>query len=132
MTNEEVLNTFANKMLSAVEGIEAFGKEQIPEYVEQILMYNFYESVAFGALSLFFCLVVLTALVVGIIQGRRKGWGQEKPSVWAIITMIFSSLFFAPGIAIFCHGFLDNLEDAVKIHVAPKVYIVDYFRDQVK
>jgi len=41
MTNEDVLNTFANKMLTAVEGIEAFGKEQIPDYIEQVLMYNF-------------------------------------------------------------------------------------------
>ncbi len=132
MTNEEVLNTFANKMLTAVEGIEAFGKEQIPDYIEQVLMYNFWESTIIATVLASLILVFLVVFILGILKSNKTGWGVEcpSPSAFTVIGSGFILIFLIPiGLA---DGIVPNAKEALKIHLAPKVYIVDYLRKEIK
>ena len=129
MTNEEVLNAFANKMLSAVDGIEAFGKEQIPDFIEQVLVYNFWESVATATLSILFLTSLFVVFVWSIKHANKKGWGKEEPSCEAGLVMMFTLLSLLSWVILTP---IKDTKTALKIHLAPKVYIVDYLRNQIK
>ena len=131
MTNDEILNTFANKMLTAVEGIEAFGKEQIPDYIEQVLTYNFWEGIFF--------IVVPVLIFLFFIKKSKKlnykdaeydccGTPNNKESASIVATWIFVAITGIWSLV----ALLSLSSDVLKIKVAPKVYIVDYLRDSIK
>ena len=123
MNNEEVLNAFANKMLSAVEELETFGKEQIPDYIEQVLMFNFWSGVSYIVLWGIFGAVLIGLALFGVRKKKQNPRGEWE--ILVILGGIFGALAVILPIVI-------NTSDLIKIKVAPKVYIVDYIRTTLK
>ena len=121
-TNEEILNTFANKMLGVVEGIEAFGNEQIPEYIDQVLMYNFW--VSSGLLALW-CSFGSAFMYIGYklwLRYQEEGDGDD---------LGFMCVFLCIGFLAIAISISETAPDMLKISLAPKVYIVDYLRANI-
>ena len=103
-------------------GVE-FVAEQTPLYIQELLVYNFWISlICFLAffipllLSIFLCWKVYRWL------GEEKGrWDNEGACIF----------FFIFPFALFTWGALENA-DWLKIKLAPRVYIVDYLRTELK
>jgi hypothetical protein len=128
LTNEQILNTFANKMLSAVEGIEAFGKEQIPDYIEQILVYNFWDSLISSALPIIICVFIITTF---FLISKKTKW-DEKDDTGKTEFHLFGGFIVVFLIVLLSGCFIiPNARKALKIKLAPKVYIVDYLRNNI-
>jgi hypothetical protein len=117
---EETWDKFANKALQYLEGTEAFLKEQLPDYFQQVVTYHAISSYVWTGIS----------IVVLIISGHffKKGlllkdkYGDVRESGLALC--VGSGVFFA----IFAISFCCSLETALKATLAPKVFIVDYLR----
>jgi hypothetical protein len=125
MTNDEILNTFANKMLSAVESMEEFGREQIPDYIEQVLVYNFWESAAVNSVGILVSVVFLMAAIFCWHKGKvTKNYCACWEFGWIVLPIL--------AVLITVISLLDAGSTMLKIKLAPKVYIVEYLRGQVK
>lgn len=130
MTNDEILNTFANKMLSAVEGIEAFGKEQIPDYIEQVLLFNFWEDA-------FYIAIPLVLLYVFYRFFKKTEFSKAEfdymgaPENRTAFRVYISSVILAVVSIWSVIAVLSLSPEMVKIKIAPKVYIVDYLRARI-
>lgn len=127
LTNEQILNTFANKMLSAVEGIEAFGKEQIPDYIEQVLLYNFWSNGLWIAFSL---LIIITMCIAAFALFKYTSKIEDTTDKWCTRGTIGVCIIIVLGV--FATNIAELVEENMKIKIAPKVYIVDYIRIQLK
>ncbi len=110
---------------------------ETPEYVQQLLNYNFILSFS-GFLSAFL-LIVPVIHMIKILQLKpesRKKWivgdrfNTDKKDVSTLLLAYFVFSFVACPI-IFVVAFLENL-DWFKIWIAPKVYLVEYAAGFVK
>jgi len=103
MKNEEVLNTL----------LDVVG--QLPEYIHQILEYNFWEHVA--------GLVILGSLGLLLIGFSVYSWFKSG-ELWEICLWV--SGFF--GLLALFIALTANIPPLTQIHFAPKAYLVDYLR----
>jgi len=73
----------------------------------------------------------LVVFALGIRQSNETGWGVECPSASAFTAIVsgFILIFLIPlGLN---NGIVPNAKEALKIHLAPKVYIIDYLRKEI-
>lgn len=131
--NEELQNQLTS-MISKLQdvGVEAFmfGKEQIPDVISQLLTFHLVEALVMSVIYF------LVGFVLPVIVGKmfwayyRKALAEYKAKerrhpkddpdglgFWFIpIGLLFLFLF----------GFVGNLTLALKIWLAPKVYVLEY------
>lgn len=129
MDTKNIVNTFLGKTLEYLNSTEAFLQKNVPAYVEELLQFEFYSAIFwalfFPLLALIFGLVAKRVLTV--IKGKS---GDERDvlegigatSLGICVLSILISLFVTP-----C-----NLQDVVKIKVAPRVYLVEKISSQLK
>ena len=111
---EEVTNKFMEKMLAYVNKGEVFLEGQVPKYIDELLTYNMYQSL----LWVFICLCILA----GVCFICKKLWEEGGE---AILILVLVAFFFGLTTTV---AMVDNLSTAIKIKVAPRVYIIDYLR----
>lgn len=118
--NEQAQQALANLLSIAVDGLNGaveFSKAQLPEVVEQLLMWHMVESLIW-----FIGSTILLIVSVGTFVGMYKGRIEESDG------LIMLSLCATPV------GFLGmafNLE-WLKIMIAPKLYLLEYAAQLVK
>ena len=129
--NEQLQKVLADIITRVTSGADAaiqFGKEQIPEVLKQLLVWNFTYSLLIWVLSL--------SIIVGYLLWmsiKWKWWMHNKATtsistdnLYSIITFIWSILAFISLIM-----FFSNL-DWLKIWVAPKLYLLEYAASLIK
>ena len=129
--NEQLQKVLADIITRVTSGADATiqsGKEQIPEVLKQLLVWNF-------TFSLLLCVISLSIIVSYLwwMRVKWKWWMHNKAStsistdnLYSIITFIWSML-----VVISLITFFSNL-DWLKIWVAPKLYLLEYAASLIK
>ena len=116
MSTEEKLNKFVGKMLESAEAVVDFGKEQLPQYLEEVVEMEYMTNLGWGfslaALAAIAFLVSSLVLFFCIKGGKGEG----------IVAGCAGMVIFA---IIFCSS-ADCFWDAYKAKNFPKVTVVEY------
>lgn len=119
----ELLVKMIDVTVQSVSDVVEFGKQQIPEVIHQLLMWNIMKASIWVVLS--------AAFSIGLVMlvNRKKSALEEAETGLGICIQIFGWL-----IALLLGGsiFINNLLDAVYIWIAPKVWLIEYASELVK
>lgn len=111
---EELLNSFTAKALEYLNSAEAFLKAEVPAYVQELLLYNFYSNLI-GLIPL----LIGASICIFILYKARKY--VNNPDV------IFA-LFPAIALVLCLAGAFDNINTIIKIKVAPRVFLIEHLK----
>jgi hypothetical protein len=99
----------------------SFLQQQIPDVVKQLLIWKLAESLVLLAL----CLLSVTSYIVGVV----KVWNHRGANEFMPPLLVLGILFILiPGL---CIAVL-SLLTALKIYIAPKVWLIEYAASLVK
>lgn len=109
---DKVNDILQSSIQAAAHGAE-FLKDQIPDVVKQLLLWN----LCYCVLNVIFVLITVPFLVY-IIK-----WSVEMPlrNITGVVLMISGTLAL-----VVCPAIVGNLYNLVKIIVAPKVWLLEY------
>lgn len=127
--NKEVLDKLGEKILEWLNRGDAFLTDQIPDVIQQLLRWKFYEAVAVCAFAL------IGLLGFAYLLKRGIGWERENlklryldQSQGPICVCVFSGMgMIAGGMAL-----ASSLLTAIQISVAPKVYLIEFIKGWLK
>lgn len=130
--NPETKQILESKMLETLQWVEQsikttsdFASEQVPLYIQELLVYNFWMSLAGFIIGIIFIIAIIPTAKV-FTKESKKGI-LEQDSIKLFGSSIGSFLFLAVGMVLT----IENT-DWIKIKLAPRVYIVDYLRSEIK
>lgn len=124
--NEQAQQALANLLSMAVDGLNGaveFSKAQLPEVVEQLLMWHMAESLISFVLGILF----MVAFPWGMFK-VHKAIQEEK------IDDVLYAIAIPLAVAGFSGGFVATAEglEWLKIMIAPKLYLLEYAAQLVK
>uniref|UniRef100_A0AAU8HZA3 TMhelix containing protein n=1 Tax=Klebsiella phage FKP3 TaxID=3231233 RepID=A0AAU8HZA3_9CAUD len=119
----ELLVKMIDVTVQSVSDVVEFGKQQIPEVIHQLLMWNALKAsiwvVVAAVFSIFLCTVVNRAKPV--LNEADYGFGTVVQILGWVIAMVLGGTVF-----------MYNLLQAVYIMIAPKVWLIEYAAELVK
>jgi uncharacterized membrane protein YjjP (DUF1212 family) len=122
--NEE-LKTRLNKYLDTLEQSLATGtdfvSDQAPLVVQEFLAWEFWTSFVFAVLFMLFSVAVVVATVK--LARVTTEDVEEKAALYCIGTVVW----FVPTLLL-----VVNLMDAAKVHMAPRVYLLEHIAELVR
>ncbi len=116
------MEKFFNELLLIVQNGSSFIQGQLPDYVNQLLVFKVYENiVGFFVLFLLFAFSLFLSMLSFKKEKETEDEDFRLPAfLFLVLTIAFFSLLFIPTL------------DIIKIKIAPKVYIVDYLTEKIK
>lgn len=115
----EIYGKFTEKALVYLENTEAFLKDQVPDYFQQVVKFYAIHSWVFSIVFLiglaFFCFVFYKG-----IHHKKESHMDDTGFI-----MCFSGAVFGMIMAIFLMVYINK---GIKATYAPKVFIVDYLK----
>lgn len=107
-----------------------FAEKQIPEVIQQVLVYNLIESIISSVVGL----LMAVGFIKAFLWLRNSYLEKKKESEWAddtgyIMFGIFGGIFLGGG-GLLC--FLANILITLKIIFAPKLYLIEYAAKLIK
>jgi hypothetical protein len=134
VVNQSLQNALALIIEKAVSGMDAtvgFLSEQIPDVIQQLLMWQFAYHLIWG-LVLTIGTIVFAVITIKWCRNLWRISDSRNDTGEAAVFATFFTLFSnAVGIKLFFDGF-DDLLLALKIYIAPKIYLIEYAADLVK
>lgn len=129
---KELMDSFLNKTLEYLNSAEAFLQKNVPAFVEEMLVFDFYEAV-FGSI-----LTLVIVFLIGFItyksykvSNNKDKYDEDERESAAVVAFVAGGIFIVVSlISIF--EIYGNLMTAVKIKVAPRVYLVEKISEMVK
>lgn len=132
---EEVNKALADLLTMFVQGVEGaveFGKQEVPEVVEQLLVFKTAEF-TITLVTLFFLFLASVRLQYNLWQGYKKASAdherrmrdEEIPYMFGVIGGILPT-------SVFLIGFTKNVTPTLKVWLAPKVYLLEYAAQLIK
>ncbi len=120
--NEKILNEFVAEMTSLLQSGSQFVGEQTPEVIKEVLRFNLFSSI-FWAVILglgTYCLCPIYKHVYPKLCKINDDVDRPMAKVlfWAVMIVVG---------AIMLPACLLELENAVQILVAPRMYLLEYF-----
>lgn len=125
---QKVLADIITRVTSGADAAIQFGKEQIPEVLKQLLIWNF----TFSFLIWFSATAIIIGYIIWMLTKFRWWFKNQRSTtteldaaitavtiIWGIITFIMIFVFWC------------NL-DWLKIWVAPKLYLLEYAASLIK
>lgn len=123
--NEELQKALAESVRLATEGLKQ-GKDfvvaQAPDVIQQLLRWKFYEAVMWAV-------ALLVAAVALVLITRWSVRGKTSKQLDDIMPM---PLFSGGASIMLVVAAVSNAMTAVQIHVAPKIYLIEWAMRQVK
>ena len=129
--NEQLQKVLADIITRVTSGADAaiqFGKEQIPEVLKQLLIWNF----TFSFLIWFSATAIIIGYIIWMLT-KFKWWFKnqrttttEQDAAVTVLTVIWGFISFIMIFVFWC-----NL-DWLKIWVAPKLYLLEYAASLIK
>ena len=113
---DKVLASVIQKALEAAETTGQFVIDQAPDLIQQFLSYHLYATVFLLVIS--FIITLLCAR--GIFSKKHTEYLDDND-------MEILKVLYVIGGLIFCILFLIQVMDLLKILIAPKIYIIEYF-----
>ena len=123
--------TLVDTINATKQGITAgidFASNQIPDVIQQLLMWKLAENILFAfvfVLCIIFYLVVMTK-AWNIYQAKSE---RERNEGFLVLFGAFGGvfLFIMPAIALVVH-----LKEILQITIAPKIYLIEYVSNLIK
>jgi Zn-dependent protease with chaperone function len=123
----EKLQTKLSSLLEWVESATTTGvnfvAEQTPLYITELLTYNFWISLIWFSIFIILLLCSVGALIYTVKYFNKHNFWHEEISPFI--------MFYIFPILICVWGAVEHT-DWIKIKLAPRVYIVDYLRTELK
>lgn len=119
----ELLVKMIDVTVQSVSDVVEFGKQQIPEVIHQLLMWNIMKASIWVVLSAVF------AIGLVMLVNRSKPTLEESAPGLGICIQIcgwLTALLLGGSI------FINKLLDAVYIWIAPKVWLIEYAAELIK
>jgi hypothetical protein len=140
---ESVTDSVQQKAMSILDWLEQsvkttadFTAEQIPLFIQELLVYNFWYSLihfVFGVIGIVFAILMIKQIVfndyLDIKEHEKDKRGYSKDS--AVVKRI---LFVAMTVVFVIGGSVKTMNNTewFKIKVAPRVYLMEYVTTQLK
>jgi len=105
------------KSINAAEKTGEFLQKELPDVIKQFLLWKFWEALAIGV----FGLLVFLPISLWVIYKDYRSWDVGAGIAFGSISAVTALLV----------GFCALLE-ALKIHIAPKVYLLEWAATQVR
>ena len=125
---QKVLADIITRVTSGADAAIQFGKEQIPEVLKQLLIWNF----TFSFLIWFSATAVIVGYIIWMLT-KFKWWFKNQRTTTTkqdaaviVLTVIWGFISFIMIFVFWC-----NL-DWLKIWVAPKLYLLEYAASLIK
>lgn len=115
----ETLKPLIDKLISAIENGYDITKEQLPDVIHQLLVWRMTEAILFAVV---FWLFFSVCVYYTPRAWRNTVITDDAPVI--LVTLL-------PGVG-FLIGALSNTMTALKIYVAPKLYLLESLRDFLK
>ncbi|EFR8087461.1 hypothetical protein H0088_004104 [Salmonella enterica] len=125
---QKVLADIITRVTSGADAAIQFGKEQIPEVLKQLLIWNF----TFSFLIWFSATAIIVGYVIWMLTKFRwwfknqRSTTSEQDAAVTVVTVIWGIITFIMMFVFWC-----NL-DWLKIWVAPKLYLLEYAASLIK
>jgi hypothetical protein len=116
-TSAEILNGFLTKSVEYLNSAEAFLKAEVPSFIQEYMAWEFYSALFSGSLWLI-ATIFLIWIGVKLIKARNH---DNMPGEIALLVAGFTLLFT-----------ISNFYTMVKIKVAPRVYLLQELREQIR
>ncbi len=130
----EALAASATQLLDFIrktaENAEGFVVDQAPLFIQEYLQFNFYQDVAFGIIL--FLILILNILGVFKLYFWCKALKSSEIHDGHIVCSILGFCIMISLIVVCGTHCLGYTIEAIKIKVAPRVYIVDTLLNKVK
>lgn len=126
--DKEIGKAVAREMLSLLRGTKAFVLEQAPDIMRQVLAWQAAEAAIYLATA-----IVLFALLPRTYRAAKKGWSEQYDSSGesGVMAVCASTAILVMGfVAVLCAH--ESIFTLVKIHYAPKVFLIEYFARLVR
>ncbi len=117
----ENLDKLTEKLIQWLEATEVFAQEQVPLVLQEILTWEF--AAAITSMSLIF--VAISAYLI-FIATAKKPLVEEDCTPKGVVTLV-GVVFSAVLVVVF----IANIYNALQIHFAPRVYLIEYMRGLV-
>lgn len=128
----EISEKLLQKLLAYAQNIETFTKAEVPAYIQELLDFKFMEHLV----NYFLPILILAGIlgVIGIFSYiLRKPFKENYNSrhgMTSFMTLLISGILaFVFLVQILCYN---HLIQAYKIKTAPRVYIIDYLKGEIK
>jgi hypothetical protein len=118
MNWEERLSRWADKLEVAGDKTVDFASAEIPEYLRELLAWEFWLNLSIGSLLLLVLVLGLYLARKGYYAGKKSGF--DEPGLWTIGIIFGMVSVLACGPLSIVH-----LGAAAKVKVAPRVVIVE-------
>lgn len=114
------------RLISGIDTGAAFLEAELPDYIMQLMFWHMASSAVWGAVQL----IMTGAVVMIVVHVVRNASRYDADDPWFPIFMASLPSLIA-GIIFLSLG-LDNIETALQIWLAPKVWLVEYAAGLVK
>ena len=117
----EIGKELAQEGLNILKGTKAFVIDQAPDFIQQVLAWQLASNA--------FTLVVVVVILLAAIYANKKWWdytGKEGIEDARMFMLLNLFLLIPLGVAHCC------ALDLLKIHFAPKVFLLEYFAGLAK
>ena len=128
---QELTDQLITKALDYLKSAEAFAKAEVPAYLQEVITFHIYSN-AFSVFTYLF-ITLISLWTINKIQSVETGATRNRDSLFhtdnlGVPAGIFSCIGFVVGvICFFC-----VTHDLIKVIVAPRVFLIEYFSQLVK
>ena len=130
----EISEKLLQKLLAYAQNLETFTKAEVPAYIQELLDFKFMEHLLNYFIPIFILGVILTVIGILVYRFREFFKGDGGFDETRIVTTVGSCIISGVLLLLFivrisCY---DPLLQAYKIKTAPRVYIIDYLKGELK
>lgn len=123
----ETVNQILTKLIESVTSVQNFVLEQAPDVIQQLLAWNFYSGLIWGTIG------ILTSLVlVCVFFKKYLPWTDTLNYVDKTPGLIFGAFIFGLFLTISALVGICSLTEALKIYIAPKLWLIEYAAQLIK
>lgn len=132
MTEQDQLKTLLTKHLDSLltwigdtgASVQTFAAAQIPDILQQKLAYEFWSAVAWLGVGTIMLLIVPIAWIISMRLLKKHQPAMYDRDKYFMAPILITIFVGGSGVVML----LANLDTALKIYFAPKVYIIDWLR----
>ena len=122
-TLQKAVAVMIEKAISGIDTAANFLAAEIPDVIHQLLMWN----LTYSFLKASLCFAIVVAIVYFAYHGEKKLHAEGDHGSKGLPTFVAAVLIVGP----FC-GLCSSVTEALKIWIAPKVWLIEYAAELVK
>jgi hypothetical protein len=125
------LDNLMEKFLQLIENTQSFVGAELPDYIQQLLLYKAWEY-EFGILIVTLAFIASLGIFLVAFAVLKKNGGEIEDSPLAFILSLVSGIITFILLIAGSASIATNIANLQQIKMAPKVYIVDYLSDKIR